>query len=242
MRRVTAALVVVGVAFVTHPSVATATTPPTEPAGTVAGEGQAEAKAGLLVLSDFPTGWTEVVEEAPTEQERSYQAQIAACAGGTGDNLLDLGGPKAQTPDFVGPDEQRVEQSVTIVEAEVAEDLMMRLGAPGVDTCFQDAVVEFTTERFGRADDPSTSTPNDVIVGDVTIGEVLLAPAGDELVAYRVTLPLTVSDFDVEAFVDFVVVRSGGSLAGFTFQSVFEPVPADEVDHYIDVAVSRLPG
>ena len=76
----------------------------------------------------------------------------------------------------------------------------------------------------------------------MTIGEVLLAPAGDELVAYRVTLPLTVSEIDVEAFVDVVVVRSGGSLAGFTFQSVFEPFPADEVEHYIDVAVSRLPG
>jgi hypothetical protein len=81
-----------------------------------------------------------------------------------------------------------------------------------------------------------------VTVGDVTIEPVDLAPAGDELAGYRVTLPLTVSDIDVEAFVDFVVVRSGGSLAGFTFQSVFEPFPADEVDHYIDIALSRLPG
>ena len=172
----------------------------------------------------------------------AYQARIAECAGGTGDNLLDLGGPVAQTPDFVGPDDQRVEESVTIVEPEVADDLMVRLVAPGVDTCLQDAVIEFTTERFGSTDDPTTSTPSDVTVGDVTIEPLEVAPAGDELAGYRVTLPLKVFETDVEAFVDFVVVRAGGSLAGFTFQSVFEPFPADEVEHYIDVAVARLPG
>ncbi len=221
------------------PATATATTPPTEPATTV--EGQAEANAALLVLSDFPTGWTEEPEEEPTAQELDYQAQIAECAGGSG-NLFDLGGPRAQTPDFVGPDDQRVEQSVTIVDAAIAEDFIARFTAPGVDTCIRDAARAFVAESIESPADPSESLPGAVQIGDVTIGDVLLPPAGDELVAYRVTVPLTVSGVDVDAFVDVVVVRSGGSLSGFTFQSVFEPFPADEVDHYVDVVVERLPG
>ena len=58
---------------------------------------QAAAEAALLVLSDFPAGWTEEPEEEPTEQELAYQATVAECAGGT-DNLLELGGPRAQSP------------------------------------------------------------------------------------------------------------------------------------------------
>jgi hypothetical protein len=221
---------------------ATVPTPPTEPAGTIASEEQAAADAALLVLSDFPTGWTEEIEAKPTDQDLAYQASMAACADGTGDNLLDLGGPSARTSDFVGPDDQRVEQTVTVVDPAAAEDLMARFVAPGVDTCFRDAIVEFTTEQFGSADDPTQSTADAVTVGDVVIGEVLLPPAGDELAAYRVTLPLTVSGIDVEAFVDIVIVRSGGTVSGFTFQSVFEPFPAEDVEHYIDVVVERMTG
>jgi hypothetical protein len=39
-----------------------------------------------------------------------------------------------------------------------------------------------------------------------------------------------------------VAVRSGGSLAGLTLQSLFEPFPAKDADHYIGLAVERLPG
>ena len=76
----------------------------------------------------------------------------------------------------------------------------------------------------------------------MTIEPLDLAPAGDELAGYRITLALTVSGVTVDAFVDVVIVRSGGSVAGFTFQSVFDPFPAAEVEHYIDLAVDRLPG
>jgi hypothetical protein len=220
-----------------------ATAPPTEPTApaTSVSQEQAAAEAALLVLSDFPTGWTEEAEEEPTEQELAYQAAIAECAGGTG-NLIDLGGPRAQTPDFVGSDDQRVEQSVTIVDPAVAEDFMARFAAPGVEECFGDAVATFVAESVASQDDPSQTLPGDVTIGDVTIGEVLVEPAGDDVVAYRVTLPMSVSGLELDAYVDIVAVRSGGSIAGLTFQSLFEPFPAEDVEHYIDLAVERLPG
>jgi hypothetical protein len=223
--------------------VAVATTPPTEPAApaTSVSEEQAAAEASLLVLSDFPTGWTEEAEGEPTEQELAYQATVAACAGGTG-NLLELGGPRAQSPDFVGPDDQRVEQSVTIVDPAVAEDFMARFAAPSAEDCFGEAVRTFVAENLASQDDPSQTLPGDLTIGEVTIGEVLIEPAGDEVVAYRVTIPMTVSGLSVDAFVDIAAVRSGGSVAGLTFQTLFEPFPAEDVERYIDLAVERLPG
>ncbi len=223
------------------PALATVPTPPTDPVATTASPEQAAADAALLVLSDFPTGWTEELEAKPTEQDLAYRATLAECAGGTGDNLLDLGGPSARTPDFVGPDDERVEQTVTVVETAVAEDLMARFVAPGADTCFRDSIVEFTTEQFGSADDPSQSTTADgVKVGDVTIEPLDLAPAGDEVAGYRITLGLSTQGLDFDAFVDVVIVRSGGTLSGFTFQSVFEPFPAADVDNYIGIVVDRM--
>ncbi len=145
--------------------------------------------------------------------------------GRPGDNLLELGGPRAKSPDFVGPDEQRVEQSVTIVDPAVAEDFMARFAAPGVEECFGDGVRRVRRRTFRSPDDPSQTLPGDVTIGDVTI-ELLLEPAGDELIAYRVTLPMTVSGVDLDTYVDIVVVRSGGSVAGLTLQSLFEPIPA----------------
>jgi hypothetical protein len=223
--------------------VAGATAPPTEPSApaTTVSEEHAAAEASLLVLSDFPTGWTEEAELEPTEQELAYQATIAECAGGEG-NLLDLGGPLARSPDFAGPDDQRVEESVTIVERAVAEDFIARFSAPGIEECFGDAVRTFVEENFASQDDPSQTVPGDVTIGEVTIEEALIEPAGDDLVAYRVTLPMTVTGVSLDAFVDIVAVRSGGSVAGLTFQSLFEPFPAEDVEHYIDVAVERLPG
>lgn len=247
MRRARAAVVIgiVGLAgqIGAIAGVAVATAPPTEPdapATSVSAE-QAAAEAALLVLSDFPVGWTAEPEEEPTEQELAYQATVAECVGGT-DNLLELGGPRARTPDFAGPDEQRVEESVTVVDPAIAEDFLARFSAPGVEACFGDAVRTFVAENFTSGADPSQTLPGEVTIGEVTIEVLALPPAGDEVVAYRVTIPMTVSGLSLEAFVDIVAVRSGGSIAGLTFQSLFEPFPAEDVEHYIDLAVERLPG
>ena len=54
------------------------------------------------MLDDFPAGWTAVEEDEPTEQELAYQRTVTECAGGTSDNLLDLGGPRASSPTSSG--------------------------------------------------------------------------------------------------------------------------------------------
>jgi hypothetical protein len=246
MRRVRAVLVMATVALAAHTmsvgAVASATTvPPTGPPGTVVGEGQ-EAQDALLVLDDFPAGWTAVDEDEVTEQDLAYRRTVAECAGGTGDNLLDLGEPRASSPDFVGPDDERVEQTVTIVEPAVAEDFMARFAAAEVGTCFRDAVEVFVTENFENPEDPAESLPGDVTIDDVMVEALPLEPVGDEVVAYRVTLTMTITGVTVDAIVDIVAVRSGGSLSGLTFQSLFEPFPVEEVESLTALAVERLPG
>jgi hypothetical protein len=225
---------------------ASTTVPPTEPAdttsGTVSSERQAAADAALLVLDDFPEGWTATPEDEPTERDRAYREAVAACADGTGSDLLDLGGAIARTPDFEGPDDQRVEQTVTIVEPAVAEDFMVRFGAPDVEECFGEAVRTNVAQMMENPDDPTDTLPPGVTIGDVTIERLDPNPAGDEVVGYRATVPIETPSITVDSYIDIVAVRVGGSLSGLTFQSVFEPFPTADLDHYLAVAVERLPG
>jgi hypothetical protein len=246
VRRTTRTLIVVGGGLASlvgdARGVAMATTvPPTEPLGTVASEEQAAAEAALLVLTDFPEGWSEEVEEEPTEQELAYREAVANCAGGTGTDLLDLGGVHAQTGDFVGPAEQGVEQSVEIVDPTVAEDFMQQFGDPEVEACFAEAIRTFVIENFENPPDSSDSLPARIVVGEITLEPLELAPVADEAIGYRVTVLLSVSGVAVDSYIDIVAVRVGGSLTGITFQSVFEPFPGDERENLLTVAAGRLP-
>jgi hypothetical protein len=224
------------------------TVPPSEPSDqgsmvttTVLPGLQAAADGALLDLNDFPEGWLAIPEDEPTDRDREYRAAVAACAGGTGTDLLDLGGVSARTPDFVGPDDLQVEQTVTIVGQAVAEDFMARFGAPDVEECFGEAVRTNVAQMMENPDDPTDTLPPGVTIGDVTIERLDPNPIGDEVVGYRATVPIETPSVTVDSYIDIVAVRVGGSLSGLTFQSMFEPFPEDQLEYYLALAVARLP-
>jgi hypothetical protein len=214
--------------------------PSTEPLTSVPDADQAAAEAALLTLDDFPPGWTEEPEEL-NQLAIESRRRIAECAGGDGESLLDLGGALAATGSFRGPDDEAVEESVAVVELAVAEDLMSRLGAPGVETCFADSTQEWIEAFIANPPDPSEAFPPDAVAGKVTATPLQLTPAGDELVAYRIVVPITTQGLTIDIVVDAVAVRSGRSIAGLSFQSVLAPFPAADIDRYVGLAVERLP-
>ena len=65
--------------------------------------------------------------------------------------------------------------------------------------------------------------------------------AGDESAGYRIIVPLTTQGINYEIILDAVVIRSGGALAGVSFQSALEPFPTEDIDHYVELAAERLP-
>jgi hypothetical protein len=240
-----AAVVVVGCSVATSLTVggaAASTEPPasTEPE-TAVDDDQAAAEGALLTLADFPDGWTETPAEDLTDLAVESRRRIAECAGGEGDSLLDLGGALAESGNFRGPDDEVVEESVAIVDLAVAEDLMARFSAPGVDDCFADAMQDSVEALVATPPDPEQAFPEDAVVGKVTASPLEVAPGGDELTAYRIVVPIATQGLTIDIVLDAVLIRSGRSVAGLSFQSVLSPFPTEEIDRYVALAVERLP-
>jgi hypothetical protein len=245
MRRMAAALVLgwCATTVVIAGAAAAAEDPPgSSVPETTESDEQAAAEESLLTLEDFPAGWTETPDPGLTALAVESRRRIAECVGVDGDSLLDLGGALAESGTFRGPNEQAVEESVAIVDEALAEDVMARLGAAGVDVCFAEAMQQTVDAMVTNPSDPSESFPADTEVGKVTVDPLAIAPAGDELVAYRITVPLTIHGTSVDLTLDAVAVRSGSSIAGLSFQSVLEPFPTEVIERYVSIAVERLPG
>jgi hypothetical protein len=213
---------------------------PSAPPSTVHPD-QLAAEAALLTIDDFPAGWTEVPDAEETPLAVESQRRIAACAGGEGDELLDLGGALAETGNFIGPDDQVVEQSVAIVEEALAEDTFAGFTDPAVGDCFADAMQQTVDAMITGPSAPSESFPADTTLGKVTVEPLEVPAAGDESAGYRVIIPLTAQGFSFEIVLDAIVIRSGGALAGISFQSAPEPFPTEDVVHYVELAAERLP-
>ena len=243
MRR-TAAVLAIGtcVALAIGAGTAAASTPPTSSGTTeVEGPDQEAAEAALLTLADFPAGWTEEPEEDGNDLGAESRRRVTECVGGEGEELLDLGGALAESGNFRGPDNEVVEESVAVVDEAVAEDFMARFGAAGVEECFADSMQQTMDEFVSDPPDPSATFPPDATIGTVTAERLEVAPAGDELVAYRIVIPLSTQGITVDIVLDAVLVRSGRAVAAVSFQSVVSPFPSEDVEHYVDLAVERLP-
>jgi hypothetical protein len=202
---------------------------------------QPAAEAALLTIDDFPVGWTEQPDAERTPLAIESQRRIAECAGGEGDRLLDLGGALAESGNFTGPDDQIVEESVAVVDEGIAEDMVARFTAPGVADCFAEAMQQMLDAMITSPSDPTETFPAGTALGEVTVVPLAVPAAGDESAGYRITVPLESRGFSFELFLDAVVIRSGGALAGLSFQSALDPFPAADIDRYVELAAARLP-
>lgn len=204
-------------------------------------EDKAAAQAALLTLADFPAGWSEVPAEDETDEDGARE--LAKCVGSDGDSFIEVGDAEASTGDFKDPEEnvtisEGVGIAVTMDEAAAA---LAALEEPGVTACIQDAFRAVITDRIANPPTPADSLPKGASVGEVTFGRLNVAPIGDQLVAYRVTIPISVEALAIDFFIDIVLARQGRSIASVQFESVIEPYATEELDRIVALAVSRLP-
>jgi len=209
---------------------ATATTAPPDASIDPAAD-QDAAEDALLVLSDFPAGWSEVPDAEPTEEEADYLRRTAECIGSDRLRLIDLGGAIAATGDFTSPSEETVSETVSFAPSVAeAEDLMVRFAAPDVAECFGDVTADLVDGQL----------QGEMTLGDVTVARLNVSEVGDEVVAYRVTVPVNSGGSTVDVYVDLVLVRSGRAVAGLVFQSEFSPFFIEDTERYVAVAADRL--
>jgi hypothetical protein len=192
---------------------------------------QAAAEAALLVLADFPSGWSEI-PESDTEAQQNVQAQIAECAGAEEPRAVDFGGASVETGTFTSPSDESVEHTVGVAgSASEAEERMAGLAAPDFATCVHGVYENYFEDQ---------PLPEDATVGELTVARLNVSPVGDETIAYRVTVPVDLGSSTVEVYADVVAVRSGRAVAGLAFGSELAPFPTEDVERYVALAAERL--
>jgi hypothetical protein len=89
------------------------------------------------------------------------------------------------------------------------------------------------------------SNPSDTLPAGATIGQSTFSPTsfptyGDATVAYQVKFPISYSGLNIDAYVDLIASAKGRAAVLMSFQSVGQPFPTDQAQHYTDLVVGRL--
>jgi hypothetical protein len=203
-------------------------------AGSASDADQPAAEASLLRLSDFPSGWTAQPAESRTDAQDEANRKLASCAGVSGTSMIDFGGALARSDDFASGSQTDQVNSVVAVAAS-ADDARKRiadLGAPAVATCMHD-VYEAALE--------DALSSEDVTVGDLTVARLNVAPAGDEDIAFRITVPVEQNGAAAgTVFVDLVAVRVGRGVSGLMAQAQDSPMTSDDTDRLVGITADRM--
>lgn len=194
---------------------------------------QAAAQAALLQLSDFEPGWSEVASSDDAGQG-VVKRKVAECAGSDRDSGLAFGGALAETGTITSPGGDEVIQETVSFAPTVsaATERMAILAAPEFVGCIQPIYEQWINEVL----DGTGAT-----LDRVTIGKLNMTPAGDSMVAYRITITAAKGGLTQDLFVDIAVIQSGRVLASTTFQSKNSPFSTDVAGKYVALAASRLP-
>ena len=206
-------------------------------------EDQLAAETGLLTLADFPDGWTEEpAEDESTSAGDEFERELGRCAGVEVEHLFDLPGAEAETGTFTSPDSMvTVDHEIEIPpNVDDVEAFITLLASESVLTCLQDVVPTFLEEEMSTTTDPAETLPSGTELGEVTVRRLDLSSSADDVVAYRMALPLTLDGAQFGVVLDLVCVRTGRAVAGLFFSSVLNPVPEEFVQQYVSLAASRL--
>lgn len=201
-------------------------------------EDQKIAENALLTLSDFPSGWQQKPaeeDEDEDDEEEEQQREIAECLGADYDDLYgNDGGGEADSPTFLGPDEEEISNSVGVSDSEsrVTENYELLTSDKGVD-CLTGTLADAMEKAIKDGGEAELD-------GEVTANRMSFGSYGDATTAFRVTVPVAAEGFSAEVYVDFVVVRIGRAIVTVNAVSLFDPFDSDTLADFTELAAERL--
>jgi hypothetical protein len=193
--------------------------------------GKEDELAGSVVLrlSDFPRGWTE--GEMPEDEGQSDDFKGCPELEQEAAEVEKSGTGTAASAQFSLPDTATVDSEATVFENEEAATRSLALfERPEVADCISSAAEQ--GPRQGAEDGYEYGQP-------VTRREPALA-VGDDAVAYRVTLPVTVESGSFTFLMDIVAVRAGRLVAYVISTGEDEPLDANLQQQLARAVANRM--
>lgn len=183
----------------------------------------------VLTIDDMPPGWQAEAPDDDDDDDESGDQELADCMRIDVEELNDDDNVSAESDEFTSPDDAQISSEVSLAADEESSTKSFELaGRPE----FRDCMAAELEEEL--ADD------DEVEVGDITIDEVSFEQLGDETVAFRVNLPMSLQGMNFNASMDFVMVRVGRGSVLLSGLGIGSPLDSDELAGYAEICVERL--
>jgi hypothetical protein len=206
--------------------------------GASAPNGMAHAKQGLLVQSDFPSGWHAQgsVTTSMGGGNGSFPGaqQLATCLG-VSPAILDLNAPSATSPTFESTvaNDYAQDQVSAFATTKVARQEYAGLANPKVPGCM-------TTDLQGPAGKQLLgSIGKGATVGTITVTSTNPAWLVPHTTGFTISFPVTTQGVTLNSSITVVSMVRGRYGSQLSLTSVGSPFPASLARHLVAVAYSR---
>jgi hypothetical protein len=185
---------------------------------------QAIADAGVLRLSDFPSGWTSKAAE-DTDDEDTLDC-------GNYKDLRDKAVATADSPAFDQEDNSNLRQVVLVWPTEADAREVMNLFS---QQDFIDCVGDTYEDRLKKAYDEQGEG---LKLGDVEVSTLRVEDHGDESTGIRVATEVGKDSISVDVTADVNILRVGRAVSLITALGAFSPV--SETDRMAGIVADHL--
>jgi hypothetical protein len=175
------------------------------------------ARAGVLVLSDFPAGWTTSARAKTPDAELDAAAtKIATCKPFIAFGKANKMNPRAKSPNF-DQSQSNVTNTVSVYPSDTkAESAIRTFSDQRMPDCLQKLFNTVYEQQLRK--DPKTKAQ--VTSATTSIGAVPDVRIGDEAVAYQGTVDVGLKDGTTQTIgIGFAATRVGKAVAGFSWTS-----------------------
>jgi hypothetical protein len=201
---------------------------------------RAAAGRALLVLDDFPPGWTaEPREEDIDDEAPDLEVQMAECLE-VDPALMGEAAVEVDSDTF-SFDGAEVESNVAILPTVAyADDTVAAFFKPQAQSCFEDVfrdVMEYTLANPGEGE----VLPEGVSFGEIQLDDLDFPDVGEDSRAFRVSMPIRMGLLSIDLYYDLVFVRVGRAMGSVTFLDDTTPFGAELAEDLARTFAARLP-
>jgi hypothetical protein len=187
------------------------------PGTAAASSDQQIARAGVLVRSDFPAGWTRSTRGQTSDTALdAATAKVASCDPFVAFTKLNRKNPRAKSPNF-DHDQSNVTNAVSVYPSTAkAVTAIETLADSRLPDCYQRVYSSVTERQLAK-----NKTYADKIASvDTSIAPVSDVRIGDQAVAYQGTISVTFKDGSRQTIgVGIASARVGDAVVGYSWTS-----------------------
>lgn len=200
---------------------------------------QAAADSAVLVLSDFPAGWTAEARDEDEDEGPDIEAEMAECLALEDPGIFEDSAVQAESDTFKREDAEVEGDLAVQATDEKAEEAVAVMSKPEMRDCLTDAlraVLDYAIDHPAEGEE----LPDGVEIGDVSVGDLSFGDVGDFSRAFRAEVEVTAEEMNISVFVDLLFFRVGRGLATMTFQDVLTPFDVDEAHEIATTFASKI--